>query len=221
MEAQRWGRPLAGFPTHVQVPYTALMGARVVRRAVCALVMLPVLWPAAASGQRARISPHEQHEFVLGEARISFDYGRPSKRGREIWGALVPWGRWWMPGADEATILTTDAPIVLGEALAVPAGQHTIYMLPDPERSKLIVNNQVGQFHTAYDPRLDLGRVDLTLRRLSEPVEQLTFSVEPRPDGRGLFKLTWDDREYSVTVTAGKQGSGQAARPVTESWLGR
>jgi hypothetical protein len=166
-----------------------------------AVIVLPItLAVSTVAAQRPRVSPHETHEFVLDGAKFSFEYGRPSTRGRVIWGALVPWDRWWMPGADEATILTSDAAMLLADTLEVPAGRHTIYMLPSPDVSKLIINKEVGQFHTRYTPRLDLGRVDLQMRTLAAPVEQLTFSIEPRQEGGGLLKLTWADREYSVPV---------------------
>jgi len=150
----------------------------------------------AASAQRVRVSPHEIHEFDVAGCHITFDYGRPSKKGRVIWGGLVPYGRWWMPGADEASIVTTTKTLVMGD-LTMPAGAHTLYMLPDERVSKLIVSNETGQFHTVYHPNLDLGRIDLSLRTISTPVEQLTLAAEPRPGG-GALTLTWDDREYSV-----------------------
>lgn len=40
--------------------------------------------------------------------------------------------------------------------------------------------------------------MNMTLRKLTEPVEQMTFAVEPHEGGGGVFKLIWDDREYSV-----------------------
>ena len=163
----------------------------------CLVLSIPV------SAQRPRVSPHETHRFTVDGSDITFDYGRPSKRGREIWGALVPWRRWWMPGADEATIITTAHPLVFAGGLTMPAGEHTLYMLPDPESPKLIINRQVGQFHTSYSPSLDLGRVDLSLKKLQEPIEQLTYLAEPR-EGGGTLKLSWDDREYSVEFTVKK-----------------
>jgi hypothetical protein len=152
-----------------------------------------------ASAQRPRVSPHEVHEFTVDGSKITLNYGRPSKRGRVIWGELVAWGKWWMAGADETTIITTEHDIVLGGTLAVPKGQHTLYTQPHPQWFDLIVNNEVGQFHTTYSPDKDLGRVTLTLKKLSEPVEQMTYSVED-----GLLKLAWDDREYSTTIVVKK-----------------
>jgi len=129
---------------------------------------------------------------------MSFEYGRPSKRGREIWGGLVPWGRWYMPGADKATILSTDHAVVFAGQLTMPAGEHTLYMLPDPNAPKFVVNKLVGQFHTSYSPGQDLGRVDYSMKKLPAVVEQLSYSAEGKPGGGGVLKLAWDDREYSV-----------------------
>ena len=144
--------------------------------------------------QRPRLSPHEIHEFDASGCHVTFNYGRPSKRGREIWGGLVPWGHWWMPGADEATIITTSKAITL-EGLTVPAGSHTLYVLPDESASDLVVSNEVGQFHTQYHPERNLGQVKLSLRHLDSPVEEMTFTVEPEATG-GRLMLSWDDRAY-------------------------
>lgn len=168
------------------------------------LAAMLVMATESLGARQARVSPHEIHEFTIDGSNISINYGRPSKRGREIWGSLVPYTRWWMPGADEATIITTEHPLVLGGTLTVPAGRHTIYSQPDPDVMKLIINTQVGQFHTFYSPAMDLGRVDLTLKKLAEPVEQLTFQIDPLPQGGGVLKLIWDDREYSVGIAAKK-----------------
>lgn len=174
---------------------------------VVAVLLLQPLWLSErAHAQRVRVSPHETHTFDVDGCRLTFDYGRPSKKGREIWGGLVRWGRWWMPGADESTIVTTSLPISL-EGLAVPAGSHTIYMLPDEKTSKLIISNEVGQFHTVYHPERDLGRVDFSLKMLSEPVEQLAFKAEAVEGGGGALKLIWDDREYFARFTVKKGGS--------------
>ena|SRR5579871_874521 len=149
---------------------------------------------------RLRASPHEVHEFDAGSCHISINYGRPSKRGRDIWGGLVHWDRWWMPGADEATLITTSKAIVLGD-LPVPAGTHSLYFWPSETKPQLIVNNQTGQFHTQYDQRMDLGRVNMTVTKLSDPVEQLTFDVEAKADG-GMLSLSWDQRRYSASFVS-------------------
>ena len=153
-----------------------------------------------------RVSLRDSLFVDAGGVRIGIEYGRPSKRGRDIWGALVPWGRWWMPGADEASTLTTSHALTLGD-LAVPAGDYTIYTMPTATGVSMILNRDTGVFHTVYRPDRDLGRVPMTLRTLDQPVERLTFAVDAAADG-GLLKLIWDDREYSapflVTTSSGR-----------------
>ena len=163
----------------------------------------PVMAERAQRAQRPRVSPHETHAFDVAGCHITINYGRPSRRGRVIWGSLVPWGRWWMPGADEATIITTDQALAFG-SLTMPAGEHTLYMWPDPQAPKLIISNEVGQFHTQYHPNRDLGRVDYALRMLTDPVEQLTYTAAALDAGGGALRLSWDDREYSASFVVKK-----------------
>jgi hypothetical protein len=147
-------------------------------------------------------SPRTTSTGVVDGVEISIEYGAPSKRGRVIWGSLVPWDAWWMPGADTATSITTSAPLLVGDLL-VPAGAHSIYAIPGAGDFLLTINSRTGQFHTVYSPNRDLGRVPMTLKMLDEPVEKMTFAVEANATGTGgHLKLIWDDREYSVAISA-------------------
>jgi len=148
-----------------------------------------------------RLSPRGVAMATIGGALVGIEYGSPQTRGREIWGVLVPWNRVWMPGADEATTLSTSAALSIG-GVAVPAGDHSFYFWPRAEGSALIISRDVGQFHTVYNPSLEIGRAEMALVRRPERVEGLAFSIEPR-DGGGRLTLTWDDREYGVSITAG------------------
>ena len=149
--------------------------------------------------ETARMSPRTVVTTVIEGARVAIEYGQVSKRGRPIWGALVPYGRWWMPGADETTALTTNAELRFG-SVAVPAGDYSLYAEPGDPVFTLIINRQIFQFHTQYRAEQDLGRVPMTLTRLDSPVERLTFAIEARPGG-GVLTIRWDDREIAAPVT--------------------
>lgn len=165
--------------------------------------------PLGRSGTREqrpmspRASPRAVAMASIAGTLAGIEHGQPQMRGRAIWGGLVPWDRIWMPGADEATTISTAVPVSIGD-LAVPAGDHTFYLWPREDRVQLIVSRDVGQFHTVYHPEQELGRADMALTRRPDRVEGLTFALEPRAGGAGLLlKLIWDDREYSVALTAG------------------
>jgi hypothetical protein len=163
---------------------------------------VPVLGRRGATPARpagARRSPRHVILTTIGSVRVGIEWGQPQKRGREIWGNLVPWNEISMPGADEATTITTNGPLVIG-SLAVPAGDHTFYVLPAPDRFQLIISNDVGQFHTVRDVSRELGRVDMSVATRSEPVEGLTFALASNGSG-GALKLIWDTREYSVPLS--------------------
>ncbi len=163
--------------------------------------------------QQKRVSPHETISAVIDGGRVTLVYGRPytkdpkSGEVRKIWGGLVPYGKVWRTGADEATLLVTQKPIMIGET-TVPAGAYTLFTLPAEDGSaKLIISKQVGQWGVgpgAYDEKQDLARVDLKKEALEKPVDQFTMSVGKNPAGGGLIKLMWDDTQYSVAFTGAK-----------------
>jgi Protein of unknown function (DUF2911) len=165
---------------------------------VCALILV-----AHLHGQRGRpnpLSPHESSTVMVDGARITITYGRPTMRGRRIFGGLLPYDRVWMPGADEATKFETSAPLQFGN-VKVPAGAYTLYTLPSEKSWTLIINRQTGQFHTQYPASQDLAKLPMTIERLTAPVEQLTIEAVPRPAGGGALQLEWETTRVSAAFT--------------------
>jgi hypothetical protein len=154
----------------------------------------------AAGRSLGALSGRARTSGVVAGATISLDHGTPSKRGRAIWGALVPFGTVWRTGANEATHFETDRDLVFGigaDTLAVPAGRYTLFSVPERDGGWLIINRETGQTGTAHDPAKDLGRVRLSARPLATPVE--TFTIKAETDGGvNLLRLQWDDAERVV-----------------------
>ena len=152
----------------------------------------------AANRGLGTLSPRDSAVADLGGAHLAVDYGRPFKRGRTVFGGIVPWGEVWRTGANAATGFTTTRDLEIGGA-AVPAGKYTLWTLPTEAGWKLIVNRQTGQWGTEYDAAQDLVRIDMQTRRLAEPVEKFTIRLEPAGSG-GVLRLQWDDTEAFVPV---------------------
>ncbi|HTY87760.1 MAG TPA: DUF2911 domain-containing protein [Candidatus Acidoferrum sp.] len=163
--------------------------------------------------QRQRISPHETITATVDGNKLTLVYGRPytkdPKTGepRKIWGGLVPYGKVWRTGADEATLLTTEQPIVLG-GTEIPAGTYSLFTLPAADGSaKLIINKKTGQWGVgpgSYDEKQDLGRVDLKKDTLDKTVDQFTMAIDSNPSGGGVLKMSWENTQYSVPFTVKK-----------------
>jgi hypothetical protein len=145
------------------------------------------------------LSPPDSVRATIAGARIQVDYSRPARRGRPIFGQLVPWNQVWRTGANDATHLWTDRPLRLGN-VTVPAGTYTLFSIPAPGAWRLVINKQVGQAGTTYDAAQDLARVPMRSRRLTQPVENFLIQVEPQGNG-GVLRLAWDRTEASVPFT--------------------
>jgi hypothetical protein len=159
---------------------------------------------------RAALSPHETISQTIDDNKITISYGRPYiKKGntgdvRKIWGALVPYGKVWRTGADQATTLTTDQPLVIG-GTTIEKGKYTLWTLPVEDGvSKLVINKQTGQWGTQYDEKQDLARVDLKKEALDDTVDQFTIVIEKNDSGGGVLKLKWEKTQFSVPFTVKK-----------------
>jgi len=167
--------------------------------------------PAQSLAPRPRVSPHETVGARIDGNRITLVYGRPyakdPKTGQErvIWGGLVPYGKVWRTGADEATLLLTRQALDFG-GIVIPAGAYTLYTLPAADGSALLlVNKQVGQWGAdPYDATQELARIPLTKEALNEVVEQFTLGVEKNPAGGGVIRLRWEKTQYSAAFTVRK-----------------
>lgn len=140
------------------------------------------------------LSPADTVSASVGGANVSIRYQRPSKRGRMIFGGVVPWDAVWRTGANTATVFTTDRNLTVG-GVAVPAGSYTLWTIPGRTGWQLIINKQTGQWGTDYNQDQDLARIPMTVERLTTPVEQFTLALD---DGR--LSLAWDDTRAWVPI---------------------
>jgi len=182
----------------------------------CILIIMAALIVGTlpVMAQRKRVSPHETISAAIDGNKLTIVYGRPytkdPKTGeiRKIWGGLVPYGKVWRTGADEATLLTTEQPIVMG-GTTIPAGTYSLFTFPvENGASKLIVNKKTGQWGIPYNEKNEstneLARIDLKKDTLDKTVGQFTMAIEKSPSGGGVLKLMWENTQFSVAFTVKK-----------------
>ena len=164
--------------------------------------------PALAAGFAAReqagagigtLSPRDSVVTTVAGAALWIDYGRPGKRGRVIFGDVVPYGEVWRTGANAATQLRTDKALDFGGTV-VPAGFYTLWAVPAPGGWKLRFNSETGQWGTAHKPDKDLYTVAMQVSSLPAAVERFTISVDPSAEG-GTLNMDWDTTRASVAFT--------------------
>ena len=99
---------------------------------------------AARGGVMGQMSPPDTARATIAGANLVVAYSRPFKRGRVIFGNIVPWNQVWRTGANAATVFTTDKDLVFGSTV-VPAGKYTLWTVPTTAGAKLIFNSETGQ----------------------------------------------------------------------------
>ena len=175
---------------------------------LCLTVAAGAAMPVYA--QMQRVSPPDIAGTVVDGNRVTIYYSRPFTKdpktgaARKIWGGLVPYGKVWRAGANEATLLVTQGPIEVA-GTTIPGGAYTLFVLPEEGgKAELIVNKQIGQWGLQYDEKQDLVRVALTKEELKQPLDQFAMAVQRNPAGGGVIKLMWETTQYSVPFTVKK-----------------
>lgn len=154
-----------------------------------------------ASDNKPLPSPIAQSDVKLNGHVITVHYSAPSMRGRKIMGELVPYGKVWRTGANEATALVTGVNLKIG-TLTLPAGMYTLYTMPSADQWLLIVNKQTGQWGTVYNEDKDLGRTPMESKTLASPQEKMSITFENTQGNTTELHVKWENTDKYVTITA-------------------
>ena len=154
---------------------------------------------AAQQDKSKRPSPPATAECKLAGKTVTIDYSSPRAKGRKIYGDLVPYGKVWRAGANEATTLVSDTDLTVG-GTTVPSGSYTIFTIPNADKWTLVISKKTGEWGTAYPgPGEDLARVDMTVSKLPSPIENFTISLDKNGAGCTLH-IDWETTRASVDI---------------------
>lgn len=154
-------------------------------------------------GALGQLSVRDTARATAGGATMWIDYGRPLKRGRTIFGGVVPWGDVWRTGANAATQFKTDKALQFG-ATNVPAGFYTLWTVPTPTGWTLIINSETGQWGTEHKAEKDLYKIPLTVTHGGQPAEKFTIHIQPLDKG-GQIHFVWDTLVAQADFTVAAQ----------------
>lgn len=143
-------------------------------------------------------SPEAVAQTTQNGLTVKVDYCQPSKKGRAIFGGLVPYGEVWRTGANEATIINFAQNVtVAGHPLK--AGDYSLWTIPSQQGWIAVFNGQTGQWGTMYDQEKDVLRVPVSARPHSPTAERFTISFTPATGGTDMI-LAWDQTEAVVPI---------------------
>ncbi len=145
-------------------------------------------------------SQHGSVSQTVGHTEITVVYNRPVARGRRLFGALVPWGQPWDPGADQATTLAVSRAVTVN-GRTLPAGTYSLWAIPDSSRWTMIFSRAAHVFHIPYPQGKDALRVSATPRH-GDPFETLTFDFPMVDSTHAELDLHWGDTVVPLTIEA-------------------
>lgn len=183
--------------------------------------------PASAqerSDQFPRVSPNAAVSQTIGVTDVRITYGRPSVRGRTIFGDLVPYGEVWRAGANEATTIHFEHNVQV-EGQALQAGTYGLFTIPGEDQWTIIFNrteNQWGAYN--YNASNDALRVEVPAEQTSRSWEMMTFVFENVAASEGQAVLYWANTKVPFTIGVDTpsilRAAGNNAARTSANWQG-
>jgi hypothetical protein len=147
-------------------------------------------------------SPQQNLEYKIQDLELKLNYSQPSKKGRDIFGALIPYGEVWRTGANEPSTFATNKNISFG-GVKVPAGSYSLWTIPGEKEWTVILNNgkyDWGVSMQGVASRIaenDVAAVVVPVQELNQEVEKLTIEIIENPT---RLNLAWDKTSVSVSI---------------------
>lgn len=124
-------------------------------------------------------------------------YSRPQKKGRDIFGDLVPYGKVWRTGANEATELDIYTPLKFGNT-TLKAGSYTLYTIPNEDDWTIIISSDTNVWGAySYKKDKDVARITVETKDAAAPIETLSMIFKTDTKGTTLM-IGWDDHYVEI-----------------------
>lgn len=142
---------------------------------------------------KKRSSPLMEKTATIGEAKVTLKYGAPYKKERVIFGELVPYGKIWRTGANEATVFEVDKEVVVQDK-TLNAGKYAMFTIPGESEWVIVFNTQWDQWGAyKYDQSKDAIRVSVKPSSLNDPIEQMSMDIV-----ENKLEFKWDKTAFTL-----------------------
>lgn len=169
--------------------------------ALLIVILLAQLDVYGQEALKARPSPLELVTMKYDDTYVKVTYGRPHKRGRDIFGedSLVPYGKIWRTGANEATEITITGDIKMA-GNEVKAGTYTLFSIPEKDKWTIILNSELGQWG-AYNYNEDFDVLRFSVPTSSTDVVYEPFTIEfEQHDHTTNILMMWDKTKVEIPI---------------------
>ncbi|MEZ4828770.1 MAG: DUF2911 domain-containing protein [Bacteroidia bacterium] len=142
------------------------------------------------------------HDRKAGEkAIVKVTYSRPAKNGRVVFGQLVPYGKVWRTGANEATEIKVYQTVYLGDKKLKP-GVYSLFTIPGENEWEIILSKDIDYWGAySYEQEHDVFRVKVPAGKTDQAVENFTIQFKLIGTGKAAMVMVWDQTMVEVPVS--------------------
>lgn len=152
-------------------------------------------------------SPPASLKQQVGVTDIEITYSRPSMKGRQIFGGLVPYGEIWRTGANSAPKITFNHAVRFA-GTEVPAGTYELFTIPGQSEWTIIIHQDKSQWGTySYDAANDVARVTVTPHTTPRPTETFAITFNDLTNNSASLNFYWENVRVSVPLTVDTVGT--------------
>ena len=146
-------------------------------------------------------SPTQTIKQNFGLSSIELSYSRPGIKGRKIFGDLVPFGKVWRTGANNATLLTFADDVTIG-GKKIPAGKYGLLSIPEKKNWTLIITKQTDVTSpAAYKQDQDVVRIEAKTMDMDESMETFTMQFANVKPNSCELHIMWDKTAVALPIT--------------------
>lgn len=157
--------------------------------------LLATTFMFAQDAPKKQSSPAAKAEGKIGEKSIAINYHQPAVKERKIWGDLVPFGKVWRTGANNATTITLDKDVKMG-GKTLQAGRYALFSIPTATDWTIIFNKSADQWGSyEYDEKKDALRIKAKSAKSDTFNERMTFAVKDKQ-----IALMWENLVVTFDV---------------------
>jgi len=169
------------------------------------LIMMAAFFAVMSSNAQVKTpqaSLKAEIEQMVGLTKVDVNYFRPAKKGRLVFGDLVPYGKLWRTGANENTTIEIDTDIeISGKQL--PAGKYALFTIPKAESWDIYFYNSTDNWGLPKEWNEKNVVLHTTVKptTLNKDVEYFTILVTPENNNKGSIDILWEKTAISIPFT--------------------
>lgn len=135
------------------------------------------------------------------KAMVRVTYTRPAKNNREVFGKLVPYGKVWRVGANEAPELKFYQDVMIGNK-KIPAGNYALLAIPNEKEWTIILSSDLDQWGAySYNEALDVARVNVPVQKADNVIENFSIQFAKKDAKNAVMYMGWDTTVVAVPIS--------------------